>query len=65
VPWDPSDATKKTSRADTAEKRRQWAHVANEELARTGDDARAIRAANSVIKHHPAGKPKPTHWSKH
>ena len=50
MPWGKnSDARRKTHKADTAKKQRQWRHVANSELKRTGDDSRAIRAANSVV----------------
>lgn len=49
MPWKPSDASKKTKKAKTPKARRQWRDVANSILARTGDDARAIRGANSVI----------------
>lgn len=50
MPWKPSDARRHDRKANTAKKRRQWAHVANSELRRTGDEGRAVRAANSVIK---------------
>jgi hypothetical protein len=63
MPWKPSDASSKTHKAKTAVEKRQWAHIANAELKRTGDDALAIRAANSVIaKRHGDGS---GHWSGH
>lgn len=68
MPWNKaSDAKRHTKKADTPEKARQWLHVANSELEKTGDDALAIRAANSVVKNHPArrhgdGAPG-SHWS--
>ena len=49
MPWKKSDAAAKTKKADTPKKQRQWADVANSVLEKTGDDARAIRAANSVV----------------
>ena len=52
MPWTAADASKKTHKANTPKLRRQWAHVANGELAKTGDDALAIRAANSVVGRH-------------
>ena len=55
MPWTPADAAKHDKDASTAKKKRQWARVANSVLQRTGDDARAIRAANSVVK--PGPKP--------
>ncbi len=48
MPWTPEDAHKHSKLAKGA-KARQWAHVANAVLAKTGDDARAIREANAVI----------------
>jgi hypothetical protein len=50
MPWSPKDASKKTHKADTPSKKRQWVHVADQVLAKTGDEARAIREANSVVK---------------
>lgn len=49
MPWQPSDAKSKTKKAKTPKQRRQWVDVANSELKRTDDDARAIRTANGVI----------------
>lgn len=49
MPWGAGDASSKTHKANTPKKQRQWAHIANSELARTGDDATAIKAANGVI----------------
>lgn len=49
MPWKPSEAKGHTKKATTAKLQRQWADIANSELARHGDDARAIRAANGVI----------------
>lgn len=50
MPWKPSDAQRHTHRAKSAKKKRQWAHVADSVLKRTGDEGRAVRAANSVIR---------------
>ncbi len=58
MPWTPKDAPAHTKKANTPAKRKQWAEVADSVLAKTGDDAQAIRAANSVVKNHPA-----KHWS--
>jgi hypothetical protein len=49
MPWTSRDAYRHTKSASTPEKQRQWAHVANSELQRTGDEALAIRAANGVV----------------
>jgi hypothetical protein len=55
MPWTPEDAPKHNkSTAGIPARQRQWAAVANAELARTGDEAIALRAANSAVKHHPA-----------
>ena len=50
MPWKPSEAKKHDRKANTPKKKRMWSHVANSMLKRTGDDAAAIRAANSVVK---------------
>jgi len=49
MPWSARDAYRHTKTASTPMLQRQWAHVANSELERTGDEALAIRAANSVV----------------
>jgi len=49
MPWTARDAYRHTKKASTPGLQRQWAHVANSELERTGDEALAIRAANSVV----------------
>ena len=50
MPWSPSDASSKDSKANTPKKRRQWADIANSVLQRTGDEGRAVRSANGVIR---------------
>lgn len=50
MPWTPDDASGKTKKAKSPTAKRQWAHIADEVLAKTGDEARAIREANGVIK---------------
>jgi uncharacterized protein YdaT len=50
MPWTASDATRHTKRANTAKKRRQFAHVANSMLNRGSSEGAAIRAANAVVK---------------
>lgn len=50
MPWKPSEASEHTHRANTPKRRKMWRDVANSILKRTGDDARAIRGANSVVK---------------
>lgn len=50
MPWTASQAKKHTRRAGTPKKRRMWRDVANAVLEKTGDDGRAIKIANSVVK---------------
>lgn len=49
MPWKPSDAQRHTKKAKSPTAQRQWRDVANAELAKHGDEARAIRAANAVV----------------
>ncbi len=49
MPWTADEAERHTHRANTSELRVLWAKIANECLARTGDEGRAIREANAVI----------------
>ncbi len=50
MPWKPSDADKHTKQANTAAEKKQWASTANSVLKDGGDEAKAIRIANSSIK---------------
>ncbi len=50
MPWTPKQATKHTKKAKSPKAKRQWAHIADQVLAKTGDEARAIRTASGVIK---------------
>jgi hypothetical protein len=52
MPWTPNDAERHTHKATTSELKELWAKVANEGLEKTGDEARAIREANSVVSRH-------------
>lgn len=49
MPWQPEGAKRFTKKANTPKKRRQFADVANTVLAKTGDEGRAVREANSVV----------------
>lgn len=49
MPWTPEDAPRHTHKADTQDLCEVWAEVANKVLAETGDEGRAIRAANAVV----------------
>lgn len=48
MPWVAADAAKHDKKA-AGKGSKQWAAVANAVLAKTGNDARAIRSANAVI----------------
>lgn len=56
MPWKPSDASSKTKKAKSPVAKRQWRDVANKVLAQSGDEGRAIREANAVIKRRGGGK---------
>ena len=45
MPWTPDDAERHTHKATTQELKELWAKIANETLARTGNEGRAIREA--------------------
>jgi hypothetical protein len=49
LPWLPEDAPKHTHKADTPHLCRLWSEVANNILAQTGDEGRAVRTANAVV----------------
>lgn len=51
-------AEKHTKKANTAAKKRQWQHVRDSEEAKGASPGAAVRAANGVVKKHPAGKSK-------
>ncbi len=50
MPWTAKDASRKTKKAKSPKAKRQWSDVANSVLKRTGDEARAIKSANAVVK---------------
>ena len=49
MPWQSSDATRHTKKATSPVAKRQWAHVADGVLAKTGNEGLAVREANGVI----------------
>ena len=55
--WTAADAEGHTKLASTAKLKREWADIANDVLERTGDEGRAIRAANARIHEHKARDP--------
>lgn len=58
MPWTAKDARRHTKKADTPARQKTWARVANDVLSRTGDEARAAKMANGVIKRLGAHKAK-------
>ena len=53
MPWTPDDAERHTHKATTQALKELWAKIANDALARTGDEGRAIREANAVVARQP------------
>jgi hypothetical protein len=51
MPWSAGDAKRHTKKATGGKKSRQWADVANSELASGKSEGAAIRAANGVVVH--------------
>lgn len=49
MPWTSRQAQRHTKKANTRISKKQWAEVANSVLNQTGDEAKAIRAANSAV----------------
>jgi uncharacterized protein YdaT len=50
MPWSAKDASSKTKKAKSPKRKRQWKEVANSVLRKTGNEGRAIREANAVVK---------------
>jgi hypothetical protein len=49
MPWTAKDAYRHTRKASTPHLQNQWSKVANSVLQSGGDEAKAIREANSVV----------------
>jgi len=49
LPWRPEDAPRHTHKADAPHLCRLWSEVANNIVAETGDEGRAVRAANAAV----------------
>jgi hypothetical protein len=49
MPGRPEDAPRHTHKADTPRLCRLWRDVANNVLEETGDEGRAVRAANAAV----------------
>lgn len=50
MPWGYGDAQKHTHKATSAKAKRQWSDVANSVLSSSGDEGKAVRIANGVVK---------------
>lgn len=50
MPWTAKSAKGHDKKAGGKKASRQWSKVANAVLAKTGDEGRAVRTANGVIK---------------
>ena len=50
MPWIQSDSIKHTKKATSSSKKKQWEEVANSVLKKTGDEGKAVKIANGVIK---------------
>jgi hypothetical protein len=49
MPWTAQDATSHTKMATTETAKRLWAEIANQVLAQSGDEDRAIHQANTIV----------------
>ena len=49
MPWTAADAKRHTKKAKSPAAKRRWSAVANSVLARTGDEAMAVRTANAAL----------------
>lgn len=55
MPWTAADGpTRHTKKAKSKNARKQWAAVANDVLTKSGDEGKAVRIANGVIKNRKA-----------
>jgi uncharacterized protein YdaT len=50
MPWNSKDAKQHTKAATTPGKKKEWAGVANAVLKKSGDEGKAIRIANAMVK---------------
>ena len=50
MPWGAKDAKRHTKKARSTAAQGLWAQVANQVLAKTGNEGRAVREANAVVK---------------
>ena len=55
MPWTSKDARSHTKAAKTPTEKKAWSRVANRVLSESGDEGKAVRIANAVIKRAPRG----------
>ncbi len=53
MPWTPKDARSHTRAAKTQAEKKAWSRVANRVLSQSGDESKAVRIANAVVKRAP------------
>jgi uncharacterized protein YdaT len=56
MPWTPKDAKRKTKKASTPKRQRQWSEIANKLLESGASEGSAIRQANGVVRRHSDGR---------
>lgn len=50
MPWKMGDATSFTKKAKSPKQKEKWSKIANAVLGKSGDDGKAIRIANAMVK---------------
>lgn len=50
MPWKADDASGHTKKAGSSKEKDIWSRIANKNLKKTGNEGRAIRIANAVIR---------------
>jgi uncharacterized protein YdaT len=50
MPWKAGGAKRHTAKAKSLSQKRKWASTANAVLKESGDEGKAIRIANAVVK---------------
>lgn len=50
MPWSPGDVSRHNRSIKSPKRKAQWSAIANSVLKSSGDDGKAIRIANGVVK---------------
>jgi len=50
MPWKASGAKRHTKKAKSQSQKRKWAATANSVLKQSGDEGKAVRIANAIVK---------------